>query len=103
MPIVGVEKGTLIGMKREKVIIAHILQALIDGGVKLESPYDVENWITDYLTHNAMLPFFYDREYGNGIDLREAISKELKKEQAAYELKELEDDRKFIEKAKKSV
>ena len=37
-----------------------IVNALLDWGVEIESPYDVENWFEDHCTHSDMnaIPFF---------------------------------------------
>lgn len=63
-------------MPKRKVIIAKILQALLDGGVKLDSPYAVENWIEDNLTHDNMKQFFYKGE--EEADVAQEIKEVLK-------------------------
>lgn len=65
------------GMKsKKKKIIAMILKAMLDGGVKLESPYDVENWIEDNMSHEDMMGFFYENE--EEADVKKKIAEALK-------------------------
>ena len=70
----------------KKAIIANIIKVLIDGGVKIESPYDVENWISDNMEHSKMCPFFYKNE--KEINVREAIEKYLQEVWAKNKEKE---------------
>jgi hypothetical protein len=61
-------------MKKKK-IIAQILKVLIDNGIQIKSPYDVENFLGELLTHSNMFVFFYRDE--EEINVRDEIKKYL--------------------------
>lgn len=54
--------------KNRNKIIAQLIIAANKAGVRMESPYDIENLFDDHLrSHQASIDFFYDSE-GEPID-----------------------------------
>lgn len=61
---------------KKQLAIAAILRVLLAHKVKLESPYDVENWLEENMTHENMRPFFYKND--RDIDVAQAVHEVLK-------------------------
>lgn len=65
---------------QKKVVAAKVMKTLIEAGIKIKSPYDVENFFEDNMTHEVMCPFFYDEndDEGKELNVMDEINKVLK-------------------------
>lgn len=61
---------------KKELAVAAILRVLLQHKVKLDSPYAVDNWLEENMTHENMRPFFYKDE--RDIDVSRAVSEVLK-------------------------
>jgi hypothetical protein len=45
-----------------KKLIARVILAGHEAGIKMESPYDIENMVEDHFSHSNMMDLFYDKK-----------------------------------------